>query len=99
MSRTGEIQLSVIREPDGYVEIDPDESLTWHRSRGCGRIRWQKSVVGPVKYLERKLVVDPPAIWVDSCECAEGQVSFASDSRSSVRTVSGGLPTLGKRRR
>lgn len=84
-------------EPDGYVEAHPDEwPAVWHSSRGCGLIRFQKHVFGPVNFLDRKNVVDPRLDYVSSCKCAEGQVSFASETRTSVRTVSGGLPTLGR---
>ena len=83
-------------EPTGYVEITDDEGPIWHQSRGCGLIRFQKSVIGPIPYLQRRNVIDPPADWVGQCKCADGQICFATEPHVSVRTVSGGLPTLGK---
>lgn len=85
-------------EPRGYLEVPPDddECATWHSNRACGRIRYQKGVIGPMGYLERREAAGEGG-WVITCQCAvDVHSTFAGESGNSVRTISGGLPTLGK---
>jgi hypothetical protein len=84
-------------EPRGYVEVPDDEDgdAIWHGTRACGRIRFQKCVVGPIGYLERHEAAG--GRWVKNCKCAgDIRAIFAGESGNSIRTMSGGLPTLGK---
>ena len=94
-------------EPQGFLEPVPAKEsdkfpgAIWQENETCSRIQFKDNLTGIVGWLSRHKTLGVSYATVSKCECAPWARDWSPfpDSGGSVSTVSGGLPTLGRRHR